>query len=47
MAVDPMGVVIAGLGGDEGVASTTIERSEIERARAVNPSLVNRRLPPA
>ena len=47
MAVDPMGVVLAGLGADEGIARTTIDPDGIEQARAVNPSLRNRRLPPA
>jgi predicted amidohydrolase len=44
MAVDPMGVVLAGLGVDEGVAVTTLERRVIEQARERNPSLANRRL---
>jgi predicted amidohydrolase len=45
MVVDPMGVVLAGLGAGEGVATAVIDRSAIEEARRVNPSLANRRLP--
>lgn len=41
--VDPSGVVLAGVGVDEGSAVAVLERSAIERVRAVNPSLRVRR----
>src|SRR6185436_19273687 len=43
MVVDPMGVVIAGSGPDEGVANARIERRLVDEARRRNPSLANRR----
>ncbi|WP_091231734.1 carbon-nitrogen hydrolase family protein [Microbacterium sp. 3J1] len=41
--VDPQGVVLAGVGSEEGMAVSVVERSVIERVRAVNPSLQMRR----
>ncbi|AKV85151.1 hydrolase [Microbacterium sp. CGR1] len=41
--VDPQGVVLAGVGTTEGIAVATVERSTIDRVRAVNPSLRGRR----
>ncbi len=43
MVVDPMGVVIAGAGPEEGVTSAEIERRLVDQARRRNPSLANRR----
>lgn len=43
--VDPLGVVIARLGDEEGVATAVIDRPRLDDVRARNPSLVNRRLP--
>jgi predicted amidohydrolase len=45
MVVDPMGVVVAGLGPGEGVASGVVDPAVLAEARRVNPSLANRRLP--
>jgi predicted amidohydrolase len=42
MVVDPMGVVLAGAGPDEGVTSALVERGVLEQARRRNPSLANR-----
>lgn len=41
--IDPQGVVLAGLASGEGIALAGLERSEIERVRAVNPVLQLRR----
>ncbi|ALX66669.1 carbon-nitrogen hydrolase family protein [Microbacterium sp. XT11] len=41
--VDPQGVVLAGAGIVEGIATGVIERAAIERVRAANPSLRARR----
>jgi len=46
MVVDPMGVVLAGSGPDEGVTSAVLDRSVVDEARRRNPSLANRRLGP-
>jgi predicted amidohydrolase len=43
MVVDPLGVVIAGLGADEGILDARINRGAVEQARQRNPSLANRR----
>lgn len=41
--VDPQGVVLAGIGTDEGVALATLERDAITRIREANPALRLRR----
>jgi predicted amidohydrolase len=46
MVVDPMGVVIAGAGSDEGVTSAVVQRRVVDEARRRNPSLANRRTRP-
>lgn len=43
MVIDPMGVVVAGLGDRDGVAVATVDRARIERVRAANPVLDARR----
>jgi predicted amidohydrolase len=43
MVVDPMGVVIAGSGSDEGVISAEIDHRVVDASRRRNPSLANRR----
>jgi deaminated glutathione amidase len=44
MVVDPMGVVVAGLGDEEGVASAEVDAERLAAVRLRNPSLANRRL---
>ncbi|MGI8888040.1 MAG: carbon-nitrogen hydrolase family protein [Nocardioidaceae bacterium] len=44
MIVDPMGVTLAALGDETGVASAEVEVDHIAAARKRNPSLANRRL---
>jgi hypothetical protein len=39
-----MGVVVAALGPDEGIASADLLGSVVQKAREVNPSLANRRM---
>ncbi|WEK62672.1 MAG: carbon-nitrogen hydrolase family protein [Candidatus Microbacterium colombiense] len=41
--IDPQGVVVAGVGTAEGIAVGVVDRSSIDRVRAVNPSLRVRR----
>ncbi len=41
--IDPAGVVIAGVGLDEGLAIASVERSAVDRVRETNPSLRVRR----
>jgi predicted amidohydrolase len=41
--IDPQGVVLAGVGSDDGIAIAVIERAAIDRVRDVNPSLRVRR----
>jgi predicted amidohydrolase len=41
--IDPMGVTRAGLGPDEGVATTSVGAAEVEAARERNPALRHRR----
>ncbi len=41
--LDPQGVVVAGVGSAEGIATAVVERAAIERVRATNPSLRVRR----
>ncbi|WP_254409405.1 carbon-nitrogen hydrolase family protein [Streptomyces sp. AC495_CC817] len=41
--VDPQGVVLAGVGATEGIATAVVEQATIERVRASNPSLRVRR----
>lgn len=41
--IDPQGVVLAGVGAAEGIAVAPVELTEIDRVRAVNPSLRMRR----
>lgn len=41
--IDPQGVVLAGVGTAPGIAAAVVERSAIDRVRAVNPSLRVRR----
>ncbi|KAG4074740.1 hypothetical protein HA402_007016 [Bradysia odoriphaga] len=41
--IDPQGVVLAGVGTTEGIAVSVVDRDEIARVRAVNPSLRVRR----
>ncbi|GAT72617.1 amidohydrolase [Microbacterium sp. HM58-2] len=41
--LDPQGVVIAGVGAADGIATAVVERAAIERVRAANPSLRVRR----
>ncbi|GAA2462999.1 carbon-nitrogen hydrolase family protein [Agromyces soli] len=43
LVIDPMGVEIAGLGEEAGVAIAWIERERLERVRRVNPALELRR----
>ncbi len=43
VVVDPMGVVVAGLGERVGVATAVVDRSRLEEVRAKNPSLRVRR----
>ena len=43
LVVDPMGVVLAGLGAEEGVALAPASAERIRRVRAVNPALALRR----
>jgi len=45
IVVDPMGVVLAGLGSGEGVASALVDPVVIAEVRRRNPSLANRRTP--
>jgi len=47
MVVDPMGVAVAGLGEQEGIATAEVEPERITEVRRRNPSLSNRRLHPA
>jgi predicted amidohydrolase len=42
--IDPLGVVVAGLGPDDGIAAAELDPDVVERARRVNPSLANRRM---
>ncbi|GAA1950262.1 carbon-nitrogen hydrolase family protein [Nocardioides panacihumi] len=44
IVVDPLGDVLVEAGPDEEVVTARLERSVIERAREVNPSLANRRM---
>lgn len=46
MLVDPMGIVVAAAGESEGLVSGDVDPGRIERARASNPSLANRRFAP-
>jgi predicted amidohydrolase len=41
--IDPRGVVIAGVGLDDGIAVASVERSAVDRVRETNPSLRVRR----
>nr|WP_201469338.1 carbon-nitrogen hydrolase family protein [Microbacterium hydrocarbonoxydans] len=41
--IDPLGVVVAGVGLDAGIAVATVERSAVQRVRETNPSLRVRR----
>ncbi|MFK4728170.1 carbon-nitrogen hydrolase family protein [Agromyces mediolanus] len=43
LVLDPMGVELAGLGEEEGVAVAWIDRERLERVRRVNPALALRR----
>ncbi|MDR2294552.1 MAG: carbon-nitrogen hydrolase family protein [Microbacterium sp.] len=43
MIVDPSGIVLASLGTQPGVAIATLDRSELERVRQLNPALELRR----
>ncbi len=43
LVVDPMGVVLAGLGNEEGVASARLDPGVVHLVRRRNPSLANRR----
>lgn len=43
MVIDPMGVVVAGLGDRSGVAVATVDRGRIKQVRAANPVLAARR----
>ncbi|WP_396919060.1 carbon-nitrogen hydrolase family protein [Mycolicibacterium sp.] len=43
MIVDPMGVVVAALGEEEGCATAQLDHARIERVRAKNPALALRR----
>ncbi len=43
MVIDPMGVVVAGLGDRDGVAVATVDRDRIDQVRAANPVLDARR----
>lgn len=43
MIIDPMGVSLAAVGDDVGVARATITTERIERVRAINPALTMRR----
>lgn len=43
MIVDPMGVVVASLGDEEGTASGSLDGDRVEAVRRLNPSLANRR----
>ena len=47
MVVDPLGVVLAGLGEETGLCSADVRRSRIAEVRERNPSLANRRRWPA
>jgi predicted amidohydrolase len=47
MVVDPMGVVVSGLGAGAGVATADLDPRVIGEVRRRNPSLANRRMPPA
>jgi predicted amidohydrolase len=42
--VDPLGIVLASAGDEEGLVEATIDRERMRRARERNPSLANRRL---
>lgn len=44
MVVDPMGIVIAAAGDEEGLVAADIDAERLSRARSRNPSLANRRL---
>ena len=44
LVVDPLGDVVVEAGEGDAVVEATIERSRLEKAREVNPSLANRRL---
>jgi predicted amidohydrolase len=44
MVVDPMGVVVAAIGEEEGLVSAHVDPERLARARRTNPSLANRRL---
>ncbi len=44
MVVDPMGVVLAALGDEEGVVTAELDASRVASVRRHNPSLANRRL---
>lgn len=46
MIVDPMGVVVASLGDEEGVATGEVRAERVTDVRKRNPSLANRRLHP-
>ncbi|WP_036563661.1 carbon-nitrogen hydrolase family protein [Nocardioides halotolerans] len=46
MVVDPFGDVLAEAGEDAATLSATLDRAVLEQARATNPSLANRRIPP-
>jgi predicted amidohydrolase len=45
LAVDPLGDVVAEAGEGPEVLRATLDRAEVDSARATNPSLANRRLP--
>lgn len=45
MLIDPMGVVVASLGDEEGVATGEVRAEWVADVRKRNPSLANRRLP--
>lgn len=45
MLIDPMGVVVASLGDEEGVATGEVRAGWVADVRKRNPSLANRRLP--
>jgi predicted amidohydrolase len=44
LVVDPLGDVIAEAGEGEEVVTARLERSVLDRAREINPSLLNRRM---
>jgi predicted amidohydrolase len=44
MVVDPMGIILAAIGDEEGLVVADVDAERLSAARSRNPSLANRRL---